>query len=96
MPRSSWPSRGPGRRRPSLHFIGQLQRNKVRQIAHLVSRWESVDRLRLGEEIAKRAPGASVLVEVNLTDDPERGGAPPGLVAGLVEGRATSAFRSTG
>ena len=71
---------------PHWHFIGQLQRNKVRQIAHLVHLWQSVDRLRLGEEIAKRAPGAAVLVEVNLTDDPGRGGTRPGFVPGLVEG----------
>lgn len=68
------------------HFIGQLQRNKVRQVAHLVHLWQSVDRLRLGEEIDKRSPGASVLVEVNLTDDPLRGGTRPGLVPGLVDG----------
>jgi uncharacterized pyridoxal phosphate-containing UPF0001 family protein len=48
--------------------------------------WQSVDRLRLGEEIAKRSPGASVLAEVNLTDDPARGGTRPGLVPGLVDG----------
>jgi len=71
---------------PRWHFIGQLQRNKVRQIAHLVHVWQSVDRLRLGEEIGKRSPGASVLVEVNLTDDPARGGTRPGLVPGLVDG----------
>jgi len=68
------------------HFIGQLQRNKVRQIAHLVSVWQSVDRLRLGEVIARHQPGAAVLVQVNLTDDPDRGGTKPGLAAGLVEG----------
>jgi pyridoxal phosphate enzyme (YggS family) len=68
------------------HFIGQLQRNKVRQVAHLVTLWQSVDRLRLGEEIARHAPGAQVLVEVNLTDDPGRGGTRPGLAAGLVDG----------
>jgi pyridoxal phosphate enzyme (YggS family) len=68
------------------HFIGQLQRNKVRQVAHVVHLWQSVDRLRLGEEIGKRSPGASVLVEVNLTDDPARGGMRPGLVPGLVDG----------
>jgi len=68
------------------HFIGQLQRNKVRSLAHLVHLWQSVDRLQLGEEISRRAPGASVLVEVNLTDDPDRGGARPGFVAGLVDG----------
>lgn len=68
------------------HFIGQLQRNKVRSLAPVVHLWQSVDRLRLGEEISRRAPGASVLVEVNLTDDPNRGGARPGFVAGLVDG----------
>ena len=71
---------------PRWHFIGQVQRNKVRQVAHLVHLWQSVDRLRLGEEISKRSPGASVLVEVNLTEDPARGGIRPGLVPGLVEG----------
>jgi hypothetical protein len=71
---------------PRWHFIGQVQRNKVRQVAHLVHLWQSVDRLRLGEEIGKRSPGASVLVEVNLTDDPGRGGTRPGLVPGLVDG----------
>ncbi len=48
--------------------------------------WQSVDRLRLGEEIARQQPGAAVLVQVNLTDDPDRGGTKPGLAAGLVEG----------
>jgi PLP dependent protein len=71
---------------PRWHFVGQLQRNKVGQIAPLVHLWQSVDRLRLGEEIARRQPGASVLVQVNLTDDPGRGGTKPGLTAGLVEG----------
>lgn len=71
---------------PRWHFIGQLQRNKVRQVAHLVHLWQTVDRLRLGEEIAKRTVAAPVLVEVNLTDDPDRGGTRPGLVPGIVEG----------
>jgi pyridoxal phosphate enzyme (YggS family) len=75
-----------GEEQPSWHFIGQLQRNKVRQVAHLVRLWQSVDRLRLGEEISKRSPGAAVLVEVNLTGDPDRGGSQPKLVPGLVEG----------
>ena len=68
------------------HFIGQLQRNKVRAIAADVALWQSVDRLTLANEIARRAPGASVLVEVNLTDDAGRGGARPELVPGIVDG----------
>ncbi|HEV3225877.1 MAG TPA: YggS family pyridoxal phosphate-dependent enzyme [Acidimicrobiales bacterium] len=67
------------------HFIGRLQRNKVRQVSHLVRCWQSVDRLAVGEEIARRSPGAAVLVEVGLTDDPVRAGARPGLVPGLVD-----------
>jgi hypothetical protein len=68
------------------HFIGRLQRNKVRSIAHLVHLWQSVDRLATGEEIARRAPGARVLVQVNATGEPDKGGCPPALAAGLVEG----------
>ena len=81
---------------PRWHFIGQVQRNKVRQVAHLVHLWQSVDRLRLGEEIGKRAPGAPVLVEVNLTDDPGRGGTRPRLVPGLVDGLRDLGLQVTG
>src|ERR1700752_3522244 len=45
-----------------VHFIGQLQRNKVRQIAGLVNVYESVVRERLAHEIAKHAPLVRVLV----------------------------------
>jgi len=69
---------------PVFHFVGQLQRNKVRVVAPYVGVYQSVDRLRLGSEIARRAPGAAVLVQVNLTDDPARGGSPPGVVPALV------------
>jgi PLP dependent protein len=67
-----------------FHFVGQLQRNKVRAVAPYVALFQSVDRPALGAEIARRAPGAAVLVQVNLTDDPHRGGAAPGEVTQLV------------
>jgi pyridoxal phosphate enzyme (YggS family) len=70
--------------RATVHFVGQLQRNKVRLVAPLVDLYQSVDRERLGREIATRSPGAAVLVQVNLTDDPARGGCPPAGVADLV------------
>ena len=57
-----------------VHFIGQIQRNKVRVVAHGVSLWHSVDRVEIGREIARRSPGASVLVQVNVTRDAGRGG----------------------
>src|SRR5262245_38228297 len=56
-----------------IHFIGRLQRNKVRSIAPYVDLWQTVDRAELGAEIAKRAPGAAVLVQVNATDEPQKG-----------------------
>ena len=43
----------------AVHFIGQLQTNKVRQIADLVDVYETVDRPALVAELAKRAPGAA-------------------------------------
>jgi pyridoxal phosphate enzyme (YggS family) len=59
------------------HFLGQLQRNKVRAVAPWVVCWQSVDRAELGTEIARRAPGARVLVEVNLAGEPAKGGCRP-------------------
>ncbi|MCU1496521.1 MAG: hypothetical protein JWM47_474 [Acidimicrobiales bacterium] len=66
------------------HAIGRLQRNKVRSLAPIVALWQSVDRLEIGAEIAKRAPGAAVLVQVNVSDEPQKGGCPPDAVADLV------------
>lgn len=60
-----------------LHFIGQIQRNKVRAIVDAVDLWHSIDRVEVGREIARRRPGAAVLVQVNLTTDPSRGGVAP-------------------
>ncbi|QXC62265.1 YggS family pyridoxal phosphate-dependent enzyme [Aquihabitans sp. G128] len=66
------------------HAIGRLQRNKVRSLAGVVALWQSVDRLDLGAEIAKRAPGAAVLVQVNVSDEPQKGGCAPGEAPELV------------
>jgi pyridoxal phosphate enzyme (YggS family) len=67
------------------HFLGQLQRNKVRQLAPWVACWQSVDRPELGAEIARRAPGARVLVEVNVGEEPQKGGCAPAAVPALVD-----------
>ncbi|HEX2736946.1 MAG TPA: YggS family pyridoxal phosphate-dependent enzyme, partial [Acidimicrobiia bacterium] len=61
---------------PRWHFLGQLQRNKVRALAPWVQCWHSVDRPALGPAIARHSPGARVLVEVNLADEPRKGGCP--------------------
>ena len=70
------------------HFVGGLQRNKVRLIAPMVHLWQSVDRLSLAAEIARYAPGAAVLVQVNVTGLEHQSGCPPERVAAVVEGCA--------
>lgn len=70
------------------HFIGGLQRNKVRSIAPFVHLWQSVDRLSLAGEIARHAPGAAVLVQVNVTGLEHQSGCPPERLASVVDGCA--------
>ena len=69
---------------PQVHFIGQLQRNKVRTIIACVDVWQSVDRSSLADEIAHRAPGATVFVQVNTTDEASKGGCAPADAEALV------------
>ncbi len=66
------------------HLLGQVQRRKVAAVAPHVALWQSVERAEVGVAIARHAPGAEVLVQVNLTDDPNRGGTTFPNVAPLV------------
>jgi PLP dependent protein len=68
----------------AVHFIGQLQTNKVRHLAGVVAVFETLDRARLVAELAKRAPGAVVLVQVDTTAEAGKGGCPIGDVPALV------------
>jgi pyridoxal phosphate enzyme (YggS family) len=67
------------------HFVGRLQRNKVRALAPHVVLWHSLDRAELGADVARFAPGARVLVQVDLADEPQKGGCEPGAAGALVE-----------
>jgi pyridoxal phosphate enzyme (YggS family) len=71
---------------PIWHFVGRLQRNKVRKAAPHVAWWHSVDRLSLGAEIARCAPGARVMAQVNVTGEETKAGCPPALLPALLEG----------
>jgi uncharacterized pyridoxal phosphate-containing UPF0001 family protein len=48
------------------HFIGQLQRNKVRSVAPLAAVIQSVDRASVLEELARRSPGHQIFLQVDL------------------------------
>ena len=81
---------------PRWHFVGRLQVNKVRALAATVALWQSVDRARLVDELARRAPGAQVLVQVDVSGEPSKGGCPPDEVAALVERAAAAGLEPRG
>jgi len=63
------------------HFIGQLQTNKVKSVLEYADFLHSLDRPSLLDELQKRTAereiALKVFVQVNMTDDPERGGVNP-------------------
>ncbi len=60
------------------HLIGSLQTNKARDAARLFDWVQSVDRFGLAQELSRRAHAAgrtlNVLLQVNLGDEPQKGG----------------------
>ena len=73
-----------GDRRPEVHFIGRLQSRKVRALAGVVDVWQTIDRPVLVDEVARRAPGARIMVQVNVSDEPQKGGCTPDEAPALV------------
>ena len=65
------------------HFIGALQRNKIRFLLGRVHCIETVDRMKLARELSKRAAAhggersQQVLLEVNLAAEPGKAGFAP-------------------
>ena len=81
----------PNEKRLPMHFIGRLQTNKIKLIAGLVDVWQSVDRVDLINEIAKRCVKAGtsarpqIMLQVNATDELDKGGCKPQEVSNLLE-----------
>jgi hypothetical protein len=74
--------------RPRFHFIGRLQRNKVKHVVTIAATIQSVDRAELAEEIDRRAQAAgrkvSVLAEVTF-GEANKGGVELDALAKLVD-----------
>ena len=70
---------------PRWHFIGTLQRNKVRDVAGRVALIHSVDSIALGRAVAARAAASNsaqdVLLEVNVSGELSKHGLTPGATA---------------
>jgi pyridoxal phosphate enzyme (YggS family) len=71
------------------HFVGQLQANKARSVAAYADVVHTVDRPRLVTALSRgageRGRSLRALLQVRLDDDPRRGGADPGELAGLAD-----------
>ena len=73
-----------------VHFIGQLQTNKIKSLFDIVDVWQSVDRASVVTELVKRqlartsAGRCEILVQVNTTSETDKGGCDPTEVEVLV------------
>ncbi len=70
------------------HLIGSLQTNKAKDAARLFDWIHSVDRLELAQELSRRVPHGrtlSVLLQVNLGEEPQKGGVAPAECKRLCE-----------
>ena len=74
---------------PRWHFVGQLQRNKARDVVRLFDAIASVDREPLGAELERRAVQQDrhldALLQLNLSGEPQKGGIDPAALPKLLE-----------
>lgn len=75
------------------HLIGSLQTNKARDAVELFDWIHSVDREELARELDRRAHQrerrVKILVQVNVGEEPQKGGVHPAELKGLLESLTT-------
>lgn len=79
-----------------VHFIGQLQSNKVRTVVRHAQVIQSVDRRSLVDEIARRAPGMRIMVQVVPEGEVGKGGCALAEVPALVESARSAGLEVLG
>lgn len=67
------------------HFVGQLQGKKARQVRAYADVIHSVDRESLVRALSSDVSSVDCFIQVNLTDDPARGGVAPAALEPLAE-----------
>jgi pyridoxal phosphate enzyme (YggS family) len=73
---------------PRWHLIGTLQRNKAKHAAGRFALIHSVDRSDLALDLERRMPAGArqeILVQVNCSDESQKGGVMPGALPDLLE-----------
>lgn len=87
---------GLGAAPPRWHFVGRLQRNKARPVVERFDVVQTLDRAALGDALDRRAAAAGrtldVLVQVDVSGEPRKGGAAPDDLPALLE--KTAAWRA--
>jgi len=80
---------GVGSLKVTKHLIGHLQTNKVKQAVEIFDLIQSVDSLRLAQEIARQAQRAEkpmdILIQVNTAQEKQKSGLHPDELMGLME-----------
>ena len=82
---------GAGEETVRWHFIGNLQRNKIKSVCRSCRLIHSVDNLKMAEDIDRasanlgRSEPMEVLVQVNIAGEKQKGGCPPGAEGPLIE-----------
>jgi pyridoxal phosphate enzyme (YggS family) len=77
---------GPLAVKATWHFIGHLQSNKAAQALRYFSVIQSVDSLRLAQQLSRRATRpVRILLEVNVAGEESKFGLAPGEVSSVVE-----------
>ena len=76
------------RERTEWHLVGRLQRNKARKAVELFDVIHSLDRASLASALARAAQELGrrprVLLQIDLDDEPQKGGAPPAAASELL------------
>ncbi|MEM7525863.1 MAG: YggS family pyridoxal phosphate-dependent enzyme [Pseudomonadota bacterium] len=79
--KAKWPPLKAANSDLRLHLVGGLQTNKMNDALTLFDRIESVDRESLVDALARKrdlgAPLPSLLMQINVGEEPQKGGVPP-------------------
>ena len=86
-------NRTPAGQAPEIHFIGHLQTNKVKYIINDVNMIQSVDSVKLAQEINRLASAHNktmdILCEVNIGGEDSKSGIAPDSLTELLEAAAS-------
>ena len=81
---------------PRWHYLGKLQSNKIPRLAGIVHCWQTLDRLKAADLLARHAPEAKALIQINTSGESERPGVAPEDLGELLEHAKNSAVNVEG